>query len=178
MKKTLIGAIVGGLILFIWQFLSWAALNLHASEQAYTPNQDAIMKVLDENLEPGQYFLPTVSPGTSAEAAQEHMTNQAGKPWAQVFYHKSYNANMGMNMTRGVLVDIIAIWMLCWIILKMGSPNMQTIVLTSVFVGLIGFISETYTNSIWFENHVVTSMIDAVVSYGLVGVWLGWWLRK
>jgi len=119
-----------------------------------------------------------VPPGTSAEAAQEHMTNQAGKPWAQVFYHKSYNANMGMNMTRGVLVDIIAIWMLCWIILKMGSPNMQTIVLTSVFVGLIGFISETYTNSIWFENHVVTSMIDAVVSYGLVGVWLGWWLRK
>ncbi len=42
MKKTIIGAIVGGIIIFAWQFLSWGPLNLHEAQQQYTPKQDTI----------------------------------------------------------------------------------------------------------------------------------------
>ncbi len=33
MKKTIIAVIVGGLMLFAWQFLSWSMLNLHEAQQ-------------------------------------------------------------------------------------------------------------------------------------------------
>ncbi len=33
MKKMIVGALVGGLILFVWQFLTWGALNLHEAQQ-------------------------------------------------------------------------------------------------------------------------------------------------
>ena len=55
MKKSLIGAIVGGIIIFIWQFLSWTLINLHKPAQQYTEKQEAVMAVLNSNLEEGGY---------------------------------------------------------------------------------------------------------------------------
>lgn len=71
MKKQLIAIFVGGLILFIWQFLSWAAIPIHKSTYGYTPNQDKILEVLSQNLtEDGVYHLPYPAPGTSQEQAE------------------------------------------------------------------------------------------------------------
>jgi hypothetical protein len=179
MKKMLIGSLVGGLILFIWQFLSWGGpLKLHDNMQQYTPKQQEILDFLDKNLEEGFYFLPNVPQGTSAEEYAKYEKENAGKPWAQVFYHKANTTNMPMNMARGFLVDIIAVALLVWILSKMAYPNFQTILLCSIAVGLIGYLTGIYTNSIWFETKVLSDLIDAVVGYGLVGAWLGWWLRK
>lgn len=63
MKKALIGGLIGGLILFIWQFLSWSMLNIHGSQMSHTPYQDQILKTLDDLSVPeGTYFLPNVPP--------------------------------------------------------------------------------------------------------------------
>ncbi len=45
-QKTIIGALVGGVILFIWQFLSWTMLNLHGESQKYTAKQNEILQYL------------------------------------------------------------------------------------------------------------------------------------
>ena len=33
--KMIIGVVVGGFLVFLWQFLSWAMFNMHGSEQKY-----------------------------------------------------------------------------------------------------------------------------------------------
>lgn len=175
MKKLGIGAVVGGIILFLWQFLSWSVLNIHSSMQAYTPKQDEVLKALNENLEEGFYYMPNTPPG------QEHenpMEAYVGKPWAQVYYHKVYNASMGANMGRGLFVDIIAVLLLAWLLLKMNNTNFQSILLSSLAVGMIGYLTTVYTNSIWFQTHTMGDLIDSIVSWGLVGAWLGWWLKR
>ena len=56
MKRLLFSSLAGGLILFFWQFLSFAAVNLHRSAQQYTPHQDEILAKLAElDLEEGMY---------------------------------------------------------------------------------------------------------------------------
>ncbi|MFX5756497.1 hypothetical protein ABTE27_21360, partial [Acinetobacter baumannii] len=66
MKKTIVGALVGGIILFMWQFASWTALKLHLPAQGYTAKQDTILQALSANLEKeGGYLLPTAPAGTS-----------------------------------------------------------------------------------------------------------------
>jgi hypothetical protein len=60
MKKSLIGAIVGGIIIFLWQFLSWALINFHKPAQQYTAKQDAVMTILNSNLEEGGYIMPAL----------------------------------------------------------------------------------------------------------------------
>lgn len=179
MKKQLIGTLVGAIILFIWQFLSWALLPVHQSEYGYTPNQDKIMEALNQNLtEDGTYFLPGTPPGSTPEEQQAAMEASAGKPWASVSYHKSMNTAMGMNMVRGFAVDLLAAWLLIWLMMNVSNLNMTTAVRASVSVGIIGYLTIPYLNSVWFENNSIGHLVDAVVQWGLVGVWLGWWLPR
>ena len=57
MKKILLGSIVGGLLIFIWQTLSWMVLDLHAKAHSYTDKEVAIMNVLNSELTvEGQFF--------------------------------------------------------------------------------------------------------------------------
>lgn len=179
MKKSLIAALVGAIILFIWQFLSWSILPVHQADYGYAANQDRIMEALNQNLtEDGTYFIPNVAPGTSNEEAQAFMESNAGKPWASINYRKSFNTDMGMNMTRGFLVDFLAAFLLAWMLLKFQTLNIQTALQASLIVGFIGYLTIPYLNSIWFETSSIGHLIDAVVPWGIVGLWMGWWLPR
>ena len=180
MKKTLIGALVGAVILFLWQFVSWTASGLHRPAQAYTPKQDSILQYLSTQFsEDGTYFLPTHPDGASMEEQQKMAEAAAGKPWAQIAYHKSMDMNMGMNMARGFAINIVIVLMVCWLFKKMGTTSFMTILSASLAIGLIGFFNGPYTNHIWFQSRdLMAYLIDAIAGWGLTGLWLGWWLRR
>ena len=180
MKKLLIGAIVGGLLLFIWQSLSWTVFDLHAKGHIHTDNQDAILSMLSTSL-PGEgaYFLPMPKPGSS-EAEQQAVIEQAmGKPWAQIYYHQSLNLDMGINIVRGLLVTIVLMGLFCWIIGKIAAPKMGTVFLASLFAGLIVFLNGVYTMHIWYPIFdLMEHFVDSIISWGLAGIWLGWWYAR
>lgn len=178
MKKLIVGTLVAAIILFIWQFLSWSMLNIHGPENTYSPNQDKIIDFLSQNLEEGEYFLPTMPPGASSEERAAMMESVVGKPWAQVQYHKAYANNMGMNMFRGFVANLLIAFLLCWILIRMKDLTLVRGLLTSLFIGLIGYSVITYIHSIWFETYTLGYLLDTVVQFGLVGLWLGWWLSR
>lgn len=180
MKKTLIGSLVGAIILFLWQFVSWTASGLHRSAEAYTPKQDSILQYLNTQFsEDGSYFLPTHPDGASKEEQEKLYEAMDGKPWAQIHYHKSMDMNMGMNMARGFSINIVTLLLVCWLFKKMGTPPFMTLLSASIAIGLIGFFNGPYINHIWFQTRdLMGHFIDAIVGWGLTGIWLGWWLRR
>ncbi len=183
MKKSLIGAIVGGLLIFIWQTLSWTMLDLHRPAQDYTAKQDTIMNFLSTNLEKeGGYLLPTVPKGTSFEEANKAGEKGLGKPWAFIQYHKTFSLTMNdmyMNMVRGLIASMFMVWLLCWIIGKWSKPGFVNIFMACLFTGLIIFIYEPYNTYIWYRIFDVRAhLVDALAGWGLCGVWLGFWLSR
>jgi len=180
MKKLLIGSIVGGILIFLWQFLSWGPLEMHGKMQEYTPKQDSIMSYLNSQFsEDGFYMMPRAKPGTSREEMEKEMEACKDKPWAQVFYHKSMNINMVNNMIRGLVVNIVWVALLCWILMKFNSPGFGTIFIGTLFTGIIGYLNFPYTYHIWYQTADMTGhIVDVLVSYGVCGAWLGWWLRR
>ncbi len=126
MKKLLIGALVGGLLVFIWQTLSWTVLNLHAKSYQYTTSQDSILNNLSSHFsEDGQYLLPNLPADASMDDMTKFGETNKGKPWAVVSYHKSYDMNMGANIVRGLLTQILAVFLLCWILVKNSQSRFQ-----------------------------------------------------
>ena len=182
MKKMIIGALVGGIILFAWQFLTWAALNLHEAQQKYTPKQDSIMAYLSTQFsEDGGYMMPNVAPGTSREEMEKQMEASIGKPWVQVFYHKSRPGmnSMFMNMGHSLLVNIIIIWLLCWLLTKINAPSFGTVFIGTLGTGIITFLHGPYTMHIWYDIFdLMAHLVDALVAWGVAGLWLGWWLTR
>lgn len=182
MKKAIIGALVGGIIIFAWQFLTWGPLNLHHAQQQYTPKHDTILSFLGTQLsEDGSYFLPGFAPGTSRDDMEKQMKSMEGKPWAQVVYHKTMSGmnKMFMNMGRSFLVDMFIVWLLCWLLVKIPSPSFSTILFGSIGTGIIVFLNAPYTMHIWYGSFdLVAHFVDALVAWGVTGLWLGFWLRR
>jgi hypothetical protein len=180
MKKIIIGGIVGGIIIFICQTLSWTILDLHRPANQYTAKQNEIMNFLNSQLtEDGSYFMPSYPAGASNEVMEQHMKEAEGKSWAVVAYHKELKMNMGMNIFRGLIVDIIMVCLFCWILSRFANPGFSNVFIASLLTGLIVFINVPYTIHIWFETFDLgASLIDAVAGWGLAGIWLGWWYGK
>jgi len=176
MKKLIIGALVGGLILFIWQFISWNFL--HNSQIQHATNQDEILEMLEGKLEPGQYMLPRMPEGMPMEEGEKYVEPYLGKRWMQISYHDKLEMSMGMNMLRGFVIDFVSVFLLCWVLGRFREIDVKSAVMSSVAVGLIGYFTISYLNSIWFETNSIPDLIDAIVPWALTGAWLGWWLNR
>jgi hypothetical protein len=178
MKKLLIGALIGGILLFFWQFLSNVVLNIHRPMQSYTAKQAEVLKYLSDNLEPGFYSLPNIPDGAPMAENEKLMTESNGKPWAQVQLHKSLDTQMGGKLARSFITDILAVLLLCWVLLKISNINFMNIFLCCLAIGLLSYLTTFYSNSIWFETISMPDLVDAIVGWGLVGAWLGWWMSR
>jgi hypothetical protein len=180
MKKSLIAALVGGVIIFIWQFISWGAANLHGKAQQYTPKQEAIMSFLQsQQLEEGGYMMPSLPRTASSAEWTALMESSDGKPWMSVQVHNSMQNNMVMNMVRSLIVNVLTVALLCWVLVRLQAPTSRTIFLASLFTGLIVFFNAPYTGIIWYSGFDIWAhLADAVVSWGACGLWLAWWLRR
>lgn len=183
MKKTIIGSLVGAIIIFLWQFLSFAAVNLHKPAQQYTDKQDAIMSFLNsQGLPEGGYFMPGLPETATSSEMEAAMKANDGKPWARIEYHNKAENNtnaMIMNMVRGLLVNIVIVFLFCWLVGKIANPGFGTILAGALAVGLISFLNQPYTLFIWYKSFDIwATFLDAIVMWGLAGIWLAWWLRR
>lgn len=180
MKKLLIGSLVGGILVFVWQTLSWTVLDLHGNEYKKTPNEQAILATLTSQLtEDGQYMVPAVEKSASAEEREKYMKDMEGKPWAVINYHKSWDTDMVSNIIRGLIACIISVFFVCWILAKDLNSTFLSTFISSLLIGVTAYLFFPYTGFIWFQAPgAMTFLVDALVAWGLCGLWLGWWLNR
>jgi len=75
-------------------------------------------------------------------------------------------------------VDLAAAFLLVWLLMNFRELNLKNAVLASLAVGGIAYLTIPYLNSIWYEGSTTGYIIDWIAQWGLVGVWLGWWLPR
>jgi hypothetical protein len=172
MKRKLLFSLIGAIIIFAWQFISYAMPNFHKSAAAYTPAQDSILKMLEkQGLGEGMYLLGQPDPSLSTAQQQASMEAMAGKPWAVLNYHKVNSMSMAMPMFRGILVCFVISFLLFWLFLQQKDPTMMNRVLLSLAVGIIGFFFVPYTNFIWYKApDIFAHFADGIVPWIILGL--------
>jgi hypothetical protein len=182
MKKWVIGALVGAIIVFAWQFLSWMLLGLHDKEHKYLEKQDEIMSVLSANIPAeGMYMVPNLPADASWDDHKQHMEKVGGKPWATIVYHNSLEVDMARHMIRGFLIDFSLVILLIFILTRAGTPTTGRIVGGSVAIGFFTWLWGPYTGHNWYDlpwDMLFPTLIDAIVAWALCGLWIGWWLNR
>jgi hypothetical protein len=179
MKKYLIGSLVGGIIVFLWQGISWMGIGIHSDSMKYNPAQDNIMSVLSANIkEDGAYMLPSAP---TMKEREDMMKQSEGKPWASVIYHNAMSGDMTRRFIRCVLVDIFLVISLIYMLTRSGTPIGRRIFSASVAFGLATWLWTMYMGHIWFDlpwHMIKGDLIDSLVAWALCGIWLGWWLNR
>ncbi len=178
--KIFIGSLVGAIILFMWQFLSWTVLDFHWPAQQYTPKQDSIIAYLGTQFDSsGGYILPTVPKGSSSDDMKKLDESSRGKPWVQIQYHTSLDTNMGLNMAKNLATNFVMVLFFCWIISGYATNSFGKTLLAAILLGLIIFLHASYTENIWYETFDLKGhLADFLAGWGATGIWLGWWLNR
>lgn len=182
MKKWLIGSLVGAILLFIWQFISWAASGMHDNEYKYHPKQEQIISALSSYLkEDGQYMIPRDNPETSNEDRQEARKAMAGKSYAIIQYKDKFEMEMATPMIRSFITDVLIVLLLIFIVGRRTYVSMGSVWATVMAVGLVAWFWHPYTENIWFQTPteiIMNALVDWLIAYTIVGLWLGWWLKR
>jgi len=171
MKRKLLFSLIGAIIIFAWQFLSFAMPNFHKSASEYTPAQDSIFQTLvKQGLKEGMYMLGQPDPSLSPAEQQAAIDKMDGKPWAVLNYHEVNSMSMGMNMFRGFLVCIVISFLLFWMFLQQKEATLLNRIFLALAVGMIGFFFVPYTNFIWYKApDIFAHFADAIVPWVILG---------
>ncbi len=180
MKKWFFPSLTIGIVLFVWQFVSWAAGNFHGTAQKYTPKQDTIQQLLNGlQLQDGRYLIPSVSPEIPTEEAQKIWSSYMGKPWMFVTYYNAHEMSMGMNMLRGFLVDWIGGLFLILLLNAIGPQSLLKSMGWVLGIGIFGFFYYSYTNHIWYPTFdLMASFLDALIPFAIIGALNAWFWNK
>lgn len=182
MKKLVIGSLVAAILMFGWQAASWMVMQLHDKSYLYTPAQDSLLNTMKNSFtDEGEYHLPGMAPNTTQEQMEVQLKAQVGKPWAMVTWHKSYQYDMPMSIIKGFMISLICSVLLCFIIARFAVKNFWSILWTALAMGFACFLFVWYNGHVWIQTPWAVlnpELIDDLVSWGLAGVWLGWWYSR
>jgi hypothetical protein len=181
MKKAVIGAFVGAIIVFGWQAFSNMVLPHHESQYKQVPDQEKVINTLSQYIkEDGQYLVPRSNAGASAEEENAFQENLKGKPSALIAFHKSHEMNMGVSAFRSFVTAFICVLIFIWLIGR-NPGNFVSILLKSIGIGFFAFMLVWYNNNIWLQTPwevLRAELIDIMVSFTLLGLWLGYFLKN
>jgi hypothetical protein len=171
MKRQLLFSLIGAVIIFVWQFLSFAMPNFHKSSMSYTPLQDEILKNFEElGLKEGMYLVGAPDPNTSMDEQKAAMKSYEGKPWAVINYQAYNSMDMAMPMIRGFLVCFVISFLLFWIIQQQKDPTLKNRLFLALAIGMISFFFVPYTRFIWFkEPDIFAYFADGIVPWAILG---------
>lgn len=182
MKRILISALVAAIIYFAYQSLSWTVLPNHKESVKYTPNQEVILKSLNENLaEEGYYSVPFWNE-ESGESMEDFNASMEGSPYAMISYHKSFKSNMGTGMGLGFLFNFLGLLMASILLfnLKPGLGFGSRWLITMCIAAIIFFMSLMTSWNWWATpwHFLKGEILDIVLGWGITGLWLAWYSSK
>jgi len=179
--RVIIGAIAGGIALFIWAFVSWMFIPWHRV-QPLTGKEAAVKQALS-GFEGGVYAIPGPTIDVTAEqqaAAEEAWTaaHRAG-PLALVVYEPQGNDPLGpMRMGIGLGLEI-ALALVAAIMLHVVGPAVPFYRQRVGFVFLLGVfavVGSHLMNWHWFSyplRWTLESIGDGLAGALLLGLVLG-----
>jgi hypothetical protein len=185
MKKILVPGIVGGIVYFLWSFISHMATPIgQMGIKTVDTNEDAVISSLKTNMQqPGFYMLPGAgmlgNPTAEQTAAVE--AKYAAGPTAVVVYNPTGSPMMsGGQLGRQFLFTLISALIAAFIV----SATAASLTTRAVMVALMGafswlMISLPQWNWYRFPAAFVIGVgIDNIVGWLIAGFAIAWMIGR
>ncbi len=176
MARTLLGGVLGGVILLVWGILAWMILPLHKDTVQNLPNEEAVVAALQGTPQQGVYGFPGRPGNTSDKAAMDAWTERYRRgPMGMVVYDpKGADPMMASSIVVGLLIYILAALVATWTYQR-STALTGTLFQRLSFFGMLGIflaLATYFANWNWmgFPLGFTTSMaLDTIIGWLLAG---------
>ena len=187
--RILLAAIVGGIVLFFWNFVAHDLLPLGEVGVRIMPNEDAITGALQTNLgdNSGFYIFPSggLTPGATREQKQAAMKKAEEQMAAGAGGVLIYRPKRIFNLPKRLIIQfatdvaeaLLAVFLLAQTGIN-GFGGKAGFVLTA---GILAAITTNIPYANWYgfpKDFTLTQMIIQIVGFLLVGIVAALLLKK
>lgn len=183
LKRILLGAVVGGVVVFIWGSISHMALGLGGTGIKSLPNEEAVVSAMRSSIrESGFYFFPFYeeSPGMTKEQ-KEAVQKQWGEkikagPNGILIYHPQGQEPLSPKQLGTEFLSNVAAALVAAFVLSKAAGSTSSLPARALLVGLLGLfasldINISYWNWYGFPgSYTLAATLDAFIGWGLAGL--------
>jgi hypothetical protein len=187
--RILLAGILGGIVMFVWNFVAHDLLPLGEMGVRLIPNEDAVTSVLQTNLgdNSGFYVFPSggLTPGATGEQkkaamkkAEEQMA--AGAGGVLIYRPKrifNFPKRLGIEFVTEVIESLLAVFLLAQTGIRGFGGKVGFIFTAGILAAIVTNIP--YANWYGFpKSFTLAQMVMTVVGFLLVGIVAGLLLKK
>ena len=187
--RILLAGLLGGIVMFIWNFVAHELLPLGEMGVAVIPNEDAVTSALQTNLgdNSGFYIFPSggLTPGATREqkeAAMKKAEEQMAAGAAGVLIYRpkrifNFPKRLGIEFTTEVIEALLACFLLAQTNIT-GFGGKVGFILTA---GILAAIATNVPYANWYgfpKPFTLAQMVMMIVGFLLVGIVAALVMRK
>ena len=183
-KRFIVAVIIGTLILFVWNALSWMVLPFHANALKTIPEEAMNPEILKQNLkEDGVYHYPGLPENNTPEEWIPIQEKLKTGPRITLMVYKSGETSVfsPSSFLRGLLFNLLTVLLLLFIITKIENKSVRNIIMLSVTFGLLISFARDFPQMVWYLyplHFTLTEVFDTLVSFLLLGLFMALYAFK
>lgn len=178
-KSLTLGALLGGIIVFVWSAASWIVLPWHATSLRPFQNEDAVARMIAENVpQSGVYAYPLsrtegMTPEQKKAAEATGVEKMKKGPFLFVSVRREGFESLTGLYAIGVLGAMIEAFLLTWLLLQTRPRSYWGRVIFVVISALSGAVIIALPEWNWWSfstAYTATVFGDVVIGWFLAGL--------
>jgi hypothetical protein len=187
-KSLVIAALLGGLVVFAWSFVSWSLLPWHTSAmQSFVNEHEVSLALMNNAPVGGLYMMPglprdyaTMTAEQKKAAEAQMMANMETSRYFFGVVRRRASVDMARQMIYALLFDILAALLVAMLVMKTGGMTywgkVSFVVTMALAVGIIALVPQW----IWFSfptRWTLVMIADTLVAWLLGGMVIARFVR-
>jgi hypothetical protein len=177
----LIGAVLGGVVAFIWGAISWMVLGWHQATFRRFQNEDRVAEVLQENAPASGIYGYPEGPEHGASVTPEERQAAETATWEKmkkgplvlaVIQNRGFGS-FPKYLAGALAINMIASLLFTWLLLQTSGLSYAERVAVVAVAALAGAVICRLPDWNWHgfpTNYTAVSVADCVIGWTLVGL--------
>ncbi len=175
MKKLILGALLGGVIAFVWSFISWELIGWHEKPFHRAQSDDAVLAVITANTTlNGMYLFPAAPVNKNDKAAMDAYGVKIKQgPFVFAAVKRDGFGSYPKALIKQFGSELIGAFLLTWLLMQTAGLSYPRRVLFVAVAGLAASVIVDIPNYAWWgfsRSYTLVSLVDFTIMWALAGL--------